>query len=178
MDTNRLRVLCVELQSRFEFPTDVDDVSPEAKDLVRRLICSAEKRFGKNGLEDFKGHPWFVGIDWDHIRESTFFCCPHISFFCSGFELGFVFLKKCLPGTVLERVFVLFHHCSFFLYIYRGFLTRMVYLTIYIMLEIHRSCREPSICFYLLWMFCPKISTGDLARGIYKRMGSFIFTVE
>ncbi|XP_076464041.1 serine/threonine-protein kinase MRCK alpha-like isoform X3 [Babylonia areolata] len=56
-------------QTRFEFPTDVDDISPEAKDLVRRLICSAEKRFGKNGLDDFKNHPWFVGIDWDNIRD-------------------------------------------------------------------------------------------------------------
>jgi serine/threonine-protein kinase MRCK len=58
------------LQTRFEFPTDVDDVSPEAKDLMRRLICSAEKRFGKNGLDDFKNHPWFVSIDWDNIRDS------------------------------------------------------------------------------------------------------------
>ncbi|KAK7103526.1 hypothetical protein V1264_018406 [Littorina saxatilis] len=56
-------------QTRFEFPTDVDDVSPEAKDLMRRLICSAEKRFGKNGLDDFKNHPWFGGIDWDNIRD-------------------------------------------------------------------------------------------------------------
>ncbi|KAL8613630.1 hypothetical protein ACOMHN_022049 [Nucella lapillus] len=56
-------------QTRFEFPTDVDDVSPEARDLVHRLICSAEKRFGKNGMEDFKNHPWFVGIDWDNIRD-------------------------------------------------------------------------------------------------------------
>ncbi|KAL8615672.1 hypothetical protein ACOMHN_034822 [Nucella lapillus] len=56
-------------QTRFEFPTDVDDISPEAKDLMQRLICSAEKRFGKNGLDDFKNHPWFVGIDWDNIRD-------------------------------------------------------------------------------------------------------------
>ncbi|PVD25745.1 hypothetical protein C0Q70_13405 [Pomacea canaliculata] len=56
-------------QTRFEFPTDVDDVSPEAKDLMQRLICSAEKRLGRNGLDSFKSHPWFAGIDWDNIRD-------------------------------------------------------------------------------------------------------------
>ncbi|KAH9523079.1 Serine/threonine-protein kinase MRCK alpha, partial [Bulinus truncatus] len=56
-------------QSRFEFPTDIDDVSPEAQDLMRRLICTPNERFGKNGLEDFKNHPWFSSIDWDNIRD-------------------------------------------------------------------------------------------------------------
>lgn len=65
------------LQTRFEFPTDVDDVSPEAKDLMQRLICSAEKRLGRNGLDSFKSHPWFAGIDWDNIRDSKgFFLFP------------------------------------------------------------------------------------------------------
>ncbi|CAL1542564.1 unnamed protein product [Lymnaea stagnalis] len=56
-------------QSRFEFPTDVDDVSSEAQDLIRRLICTPNDRFGKNGLEDFKNHLWFSSIDWDNIRD-------------------------------------------------------------------------------------------------------------
>ncbi|BFZ07324.1 hypothetical protein BsWGS_10363 [Bradybaena similaris] len=56
-------------QTRFEFPTDVDDISPEAQDLIRRLICSPNTRFGKNGLEDFKSHPWFSSIDWANIRD-------------------------------------------------------------------------------------------------------------
>jgi len=46
-------------QNCFDFPTDVE-VSDEAKDLMRRLICSAEIRLGQNGIDDFKNHPWQV----------------------------------------------------------------------------------------------------------------------
>lgn len=41
------------LQNCFDFPLDVE-VSEEAKDLMRRLICSAEVRLGQNGIQDFK----------------------------------------------------------------------------------------------------------------------------
>ena len=44
-----------EMQSCFDFPTDPGmEVSEEGKDLMRRLICSAEYRLGQNGLDDFK----------------------------------------------------------------------------------------------------------------------------
>ena len=51
----------------FDFPHD-DASSAEAKDLMRRLICSREVRFGQNGIEDFKSHPFFKPIDWDNLQ--------------------------------------------------------------------------------------------------------------
>ncbi|XP_069117855.1 serine/threonine-protein kinase MRCK alpha-like isoform X2 [Argopecten irradians] len=66
-------------QTRFEFPDDVDDISDDAKDLLKLLICGADKRLGKNGLDDFKNHPWFEGIDWENIRTMTPPYVPEVS---------------------------------------------------------------------------------------------------
>ena len=37
---------------------------------MQKLICSADKRIGKNGLEDFRNHPFFASIDWDNLPQS------------------------------------------------------------------------------------------------------------
>ncbi|GIY17186.1 hypothetical protein CDAR_388101 [Caerostris darwini] len=51
------------------FPPEVP-ISNEARDLIQRFCCEADKRMGAGGgVEEIKQHPFFKGIDWAHIRE-------------------------------------------------------------------------------------------------------------
>ncbi|XP_034382879.1 serine/threonine-protein kinase MRCK alpha isoform X1 [Cyclopterus lumpus] len=66
-------------KERFQFPQQITDVSEDAKDLVRRLICSREHRLGQNGIEDFKHHPFFIGIDWENVLTCEAPYIPEVS---------------------------------------------------------------------------------------------------
>ena len=46
------------------------NLSPAATDILKRLLCDADHRLGANGVEEIKAHPFFVGIDWDNLREA------------------------------------------------------------------------------------------------------------
>ncbi|CRL04167.1 CLUMA_CG017277, isoform C [Clunio marinus] len=58
-------------KNSFDFPPADPEypVSDNAKDLIKKLICSPEERIGKNGLDDFRNHPWFEGIEWETLRD-------------------------------------------------------------------------------------------------------------
>ena len=56
------------LSRRIEWHEDVMDISPEARDLMEKLMCSDPKsRLGSKGAEEVKSHPFFQGIDWDNL---------------------------------------------------------------------------------------------------------------
>lgn len=42
-----------------------------ARDLIRQLLCRQEERLGRGGLDDFRNHPFFEGVDWEQLATST-----------------------------------------------------------------------------------------------------------
>lgn len=66
------------LARRINWPDESEDeVSPEAKDLINKLLCSdPQQRLGANreekfqsGGEEIRSHPWFKDVNWDTLRQ-------------------------------------------------------------------------------------------------------------
>ncbi|PWN34454.1 uncharacterized protein FA14DRAFT_148864 [Meira miltonrushii] len=56
------------------------EVSAEARDLMERLMCTDRKnRLGANGAQEIKAHPFFAGIDWDHLIDEEGPFVPQIT---------------------------------------------------------------------------------------------------
>lgn len=54
------------------FPPEIP-ISNEAKELIQSFCCEGDRRIGYHeGVNEIKAHPFFRGVDWDHIRYS----CP------------------------------------------------------------------------------------------------------
>ncbi|XP_049637106.1 serine/threonine-protein kinase MRCK gamma [Suncus etruscus] len=58
-------------EDHLQFPPDVPDVPASAQDLIRQLLCHQEERLGRGGLDDFRKHPFFEGVDWERLASST-----------------------------------------------------------------------------------------------------------
>jgi len=66
------------LARKISWPHDDEaEVSPEAKDLMNKLLCmdhtkrlgaNAEEKFASGG-EEIRNHPWLAGVNWDTLLE-------------------------------------------------------------------------------------------------------------
>ncbi|OAY71734.1 serine/threonine-protein kinase tricorner-like isoform X1 [Ananas comosus] len=58
----------VNWRNHLKFPEEAK-LSPEAKDLISRLLCNVEQRLGTKGAHEIKAHPWFNGTQWDKLYQ-------------------------------------------------------------------------------------------------------------
>ncbi|XP_020097447.1 serine/threonine-protein kinase 38 [Ananas comosus] len=58
----------VHWRNHLKFPEE-SRLSPEAKDLICRLLCDVEHRIGSGGADQIKAHPWFKDVQWDKLYE-------------------------------------------------------------------------------------------------------------
>ncbi|XP_023095795.1 serine/threonine-protein kinase MRCK gamma isoform X6 [Felis catus] len=58
-------------EDHLQLPADAPDVPASAQDLIRQLLCRQEERLGRGGLDDFRNHPFFEGVDWERLATST-----------------------------------------------------------------------------------------------------------
>ncbi|XP_038971609.1 serine/threonine-protein kinase 38-like [Phoenix dactylifera] len=67
----------VNWRNYLKFP-DEAKLSPEAKDLICRLLCNVEQRLGTKGAHEIKAHPWFKGIQWDKLYQMKAAFIPEV----------------------------------------------------------------------------------------------------
>jgi serine/threonine kinase 38 len=60
-------------------PSDAN-LSPAATNLIKSLICDADHRLGSKGAQEIKNHPFFEGVDWNKLRETTAPFIPEVIF--------------------------------------------------------------------------------------------------
>ncbi|CAH9126602.1 unnamed protein product [Cuscuta epithymum] len=68
----------VHWRNHLKFPEDAK-LSPEAKDLICRLVCDVDHRLGTGGASQIKAHPWFKDIMWDILYEMDAAFKPEIN---------------------------------------------------------------------------------------------------
>ncbi|XP_039366968.1 myotonin-protein kinase isoform X2 [Mauremys reevesii] len=61
----------IHFKEHFRFPLSAPEVPDDARALIRGLLCPRETRLGRNGVRDFREHPFFAGVDWEGLRTLT-----------------------------------------------------------------------------------------------------------
>lgn len=68
----------LQFEKNFKIPNE-PPLTPEAIDLMRKLITRPEKRLGQNGVQEIKAHPFFRGVNWKEIRNKPAPIIPKLS---------------------------------------------------------------------------------------------------
>ncbi|KAK8703898.1 hypothetical protein V6N13_047541 [Hibiscus sabdariffa] len=68
----------VNWRTYLKFPVEAK-LSPEAKDLISKLLCNVEQRLGTKGAHEIKSHPWFKGIEWDKLYQMKAAFIPEVN---------------------------------------------------------------------------------------------------
>ncbi|XAR58650.1 Non-specific serine/threonine protein kinase [Bertholletia excelsa] len=68
----------VHWRSHLKFPEEAK-LSPEAKDLISKLLCNVNQRLGSKDPDEIKTHPWFKGVDWERIYHMDAAFIPEVN---------------------------------------------------------------------------------------------------
>lgn len=68
----------VNWKSHLKFP-DEAGLSPEAKDLISRLLCNVNHRLGSKGADEIKAHRFFKGVEWDKLYQIEAAFIPEVN---------------------------------------------------------------------------------------------------
>ncbi|XP_074316096.1 uncharacterized protein LOC141652491 isoform X2 [Silene latifolia] len=67
----------VNWRTHLKYPEEAR-LTPEATDLISKLLCNVDQRLGSNGADEIKVHPWFNGIDWERIYQTEAAFIPEV----------------------------------------------------------------------------------------------------
>ncbi|XP_009336128.2 LOW QUALITY PROTEIN: serine/threonine-protein kinase tricornered [Pyrus x bretschneideri] len=68
----------VNWKTHLKFPEEAR-LSPEAKDLISKLLCNVNQRLGTNGTDEIKVHPWFDGTEWEKLYQMDAAFIPEVN---------------------------------------------------------------------------------------------------
>ncbi|CAK8543614.1 unnamed protein product [Lathyrus sativus] len=68
----------VNWKSHLKFPEEAR-LSPEAIDLISKLLCNVNQRLGSNGAVEIKSHPFFDGVQWEKLYQMEAAFIPEVN---------------------------------------------------------------------------------------------------
>ncbi|XP_058001168.1 uncharacterized protein LOC110659489 isoform X2 [Hevea brasiliensis] len=68
----------VNWRTHLKFPEEAK-LTPEAKDLISKLLCNVDQRLGTKGADELKAHPWFKSLEWDKLYQMKAAFIPEVN---------------------------------------------------------------------------------------------------